>query len=110
MSTISEIKSKYSLDGAVSVTVDLESMRDDARSTLNNADEFVKDATREADRGIPRSDKGIPRSDKEWMNRRKARITNYIRDQKRKVALAQKYIDEINGMLDKANENIAKVK
>ena len=103
MSTIAEIKSKYSIDGSVSVTVDLESMHDDARSTLNNTDEFVKDATREADRGIPRSDK-------EWMNSRKARITNNIRDQKRKVALAQKYIDEINGMLDKASENIAKVK
>ena len=103
MSTIAEIKSKYSIDGAVSVTVDLESMRDDAKSTLNNADEFVKDAVREADRGIPRYDK-------EWMIRRKARITNNIRDQKRKVALAQKYIDEINGMLDKAIENIAKEK
>lgn len=103
MITIAEIKSKYSIDGAVSVTVDLESMRDDAKSTLNNADEFVKDAVREADRGIPRYDK-------EWMIRRKARITNNIRDQKRKVALAQKYIDEINGMLDKANEIIAKEK
>ena len=104
MSTLEEIKSKYQLDGgSVSVTVDLESMRDDAKSTLYNADDFVKDATREADRGIPRSDK-------EWMNRRKSRITNDIREQKRKVALAQKYIDEINGMLDKAGENIAKVK
>lgn len=103
MSTIAEIKSKYSLDSAVSVTVDLESMRDGAKSTLNNADDFVKDATSEADREITRSYK-------EWMNRRKARITNDIRDQKRKVALAQKYIDEINGMLDKASENIAKVK
>ena len=103
MITLEEIKYKYSLDGAVSVEVDLESMRDDAKSTLNNADEFVKDSTREADRGIPRYDK-------EWMNRRKARITNDIREQKRKVALAQKYIDEINGILDKANENIANVK
>lgn len=103
MRTLEEIKSKYSIDGAVSVEVDLESMRDDAKSTLNNADEFVKDSTREADLGIPSSDKY-------WMNRRKARITNDIREQKRKVALAQKYIDEINGILDKANENIAKVK
>ena len=103
MSTLEEIKSKYSLDGAFSVEVDLESMRDDAKSTLNNADEFVKDSTSEAGRGIPRYDK-------EWMNSRKARITNNIREQKRKVALVQKYIDEINGILDKANENIAKVK
>ena len=103
MITLEEIKYKYSLDGAVSVEVDLESMRDDAKSTLNNADEFVKDSTREADRGIPRYDK-------EWMNRRKARITNDIREQKRKVALSQKYIDEINGILDKASEIIAKVK
>lgn len=103
MSTLEEIKSKYSIDGAFSVEVDLESMRDDAKSTLNNADEFVKEATRGAVLGIPSSDK-------DWMNRRKARITNDIREQKRKVALAQKYIDEINGMLDKASENIAKVK
>lgn len=103
MITLEEIKSKYSLDGAVSVEVDLESMRDDAKSTLNNADEFVKDMARAEEREYMRSDK-------EWMNRRKARITNDIREQKRKVALAQKYIDEINGMLDKANENIAKVK
>lgn len=103
MSTLEEIKYKYSLDGAVSVEVDLESMRDDAKSTLNKSDEFVKDSTREAGRGIPRYDK-------EWMNSRKARITNDIREQKRKVALVQKYIDEINGILDKANENIAKVK
>ena len=33
-----------------------------------------------------------------------------VKEQKRKVALAQKYIDEINGMLDKASENITKVK
>ena len=103
MSTLEEIKSKYSLDGAVSVEVDLESMRDDAKSTLNNADEFVKDMAHAEERGAMRSDK-------DWMNRRKARITNDIREQKRKLALAQKYIDEINGMLDKANENIAKVK
>ena len=103
MNTLEAIKSKYSLDGAVAVTVDLESMREGAKSTLNNADEFVKDSTSEAGRGIPRYDK-------EWMNRRKARITNDIREQKRKVALAQKYIDEINGILDKANENIANVK
>lgn len=103
MSTLEEIKSKYSIDGAVSVEVDLESMRDDAKSTLNNSDEFVKDMARAEERGTMRSDK-------EWMNSRKARITNDIREQKRKVALAQKYIDEINGFLDKASENIAKVK
>ena len=40
MSTLAEIRSKYSIDGAVSVTVDLESMRDDAKSTLNNADDM----------------------------------------------------------------------
>ena len=103
MSKLEEIKSKYSLDGAVSVTVDLESMRDDAKSTINNADDFAKDMARAEERVVLRSDK-------EWMNRRKARITNDIREQRRKAALAQKYIDEINGMLDKASENIAKVK
>ena len=96
MSTIREIKSKYSLDGAVSVTVDLESMRDGAKSTLNESESLVKDAGLE------------PKSD--WTKRRTQRMAADVKEQKRKVALAQKYIDEINGILDKANENIAKVK
>lgn len=96
MSTIAEIKSKYSLDGAVSVTVDLESMRDGAKSTLNESESLVKDAGTE------------PKSD--WNKRRTQRMAADVKEQKRKVALAQKYIDEINGMLDKANENIVKVK
>lgn len=96
MSTLAEIKSKYSLDGSVSVTVDLESMRDGAKSTLNESESLVKDAGLE------------PKSD--WTKRRTQRMAAEVKEQKRKVALAQKYIDEINGMLDKAGENIAKVK
>lgn len=96
MSTIAEIKSKYSLDGAVSVTVDLESMRDGAKSTLNESESLVKDAGT------------VPKSD--WFKHHTQRIASDVKEQKRKVALAQKYIDEINGMLDKASENIAKVK
>lgn len=96
MSTLAEIKSKYSLDGSVSVTVDLESMRDGAKSNLNESESLVKDAGLE------------PKSD--WTKRRTQRMAADVKEQKRKVALAQKYIDEINGMLDKANENIAKVK
>lgn len=96
MSTLAEIKSKYSLDGSVSVTVDLESMRDGAKSTLNESESLVKDA------GLG------PESD--WIKRRAQRMAADVKEHKRKVALAQKYIDEINGILDKANENIAKVK
>lgn len=96
MSTLTEIKSKYSLDGAVSVTVDLESLRDGAKSTLNESESLVKDAGLE------------PKSD--WTKRRTQRMAADVKEQKRKVALAQKYIDEINGMLDKASENIAKAK
>ena len=96
MSTLAEIKSKYSLDGSVSVTVDLESMRDDAKSTLNDSETLVKDAGTE------------PKS--EWFKHRTQRMAAAVKEQRRKVALAQKYIDEINGMLDKAGENIAKVK
>lgn len=96
MSTLAEIKSKYSLDEAFSVKVDLESMRDGAKSTLNDSESLVKDAGTE------------PKSD--WFKRRTQRMAADVKEQKRKVALAQKYIDEINGMLDKAIENIAKVK
>ena len=100
MSTISEIKSKYSLDGAVSVTVDLESMREGAKNTLNESVSLVKDMEAE----------GAIVSEKSWLKRRATRIADDVKEQKRKVALAQKYIDEINGILDKASENIAKVK
>lgn len=100
MSTISEIKSKYSLDGAVSVTVDLESMREGAKNTLNESVSLVKDMEAE----------GAIVSEKRWLKRRATRIADDVKEQKRKVALAQKYIDEINGILDKASENIAKVK
>lgn len=96
MITLAEIKSKYSLDEAFSVKVDLESMRDGAKSTLNDSESLVKDAGTE------------PKSD--WFKRRTQRMAADVKEQKRKVALAQKYIDEINGMLDKAIENIAKVK
>ena len=96
MSTLAEIKSKYSLDEAFSVKVDLESMRDGAKSTLNESESLVKEAGTE------------PNSD--WTKRRTQRMAAYVKEKKRKVALAQKYIDEINGMLDKAIENIAKVK
>ena len=96
MSSLAEIKSKYSLDGAVSVTVDLESMRDGAKSTLNETESLAKDAGTE------------PKSD--WFKHRTQRMAADVKEQKRKVALTQKYIDEINGMLDKAGENIAKVK
>lgn len=100
MSTLAEIKSKYSLDGAVSVTVDLESMRDGAKSTLNESISLVKEMETE----------GAIVSEKRWLKRRATRIADDVKEQKRKVALAQKYIDEINGILDKANENIGKVK
>lgn len=96
MSTLAEIKSKYSLDGSVSVTVDLESLREGAKSTLNETESLVKDAGTE------------PKSD--WFKRRTQRIAGEVKEKKRQVALAQKYIDEINGILDKASENIAMVK
>lgn len=97
MSTISEIKSKYSLDGAVSVTVDLESLRDGAKSTLDESEMLLRDAS------------GMEfKSD--WFKRRTQRFATEVKEKKRQVALAQKYIDEINGILDKASENIAKAK
>lgn len=97
MSSLAEIKSKYSLDGAVSVTVDLESLRDSAKSTLNETESLVKDAS------------GME-SKSDWFKHRTQRYVADVKERRRQVALAQKYIDEINGILDKASENIAKVK
>ena len=104
MSTLAEIKSKYSLDGgAVSVTVDLESMREGAKATLSEAESYQRDLVRDPARGILGSEK-------EWMNRRKTRISNDIREQRRKLSMAQKYLEEIGGILDKAGEKIAEAK
>lgn len=100
MSTTAEIKQKYSLDGAVSVTVDLESMREGAKNALNESVSLVKDMEAE----------GAIVSEKRWLKRRATRIADDVKEQKRKVAIAQKYIDEINGILEKATENVAKAK
>ena len=104
MSTLAEIKSKYQLDaGSVSVTVDLESMREGAKNTLSDAESYAKDVANADNRGDLRSEK-------EWMARRKSRIVNDIREQKRKLSMAQKYIDEVNEILDKAGAKIAEAK
>ena len=99
MSTISEIKQKYSLDGAVSIAIDISSLRDRANSILSDAEE----AARDYERGVFGSDTG-------WKARRKARLGSEIKEQKRQVEFAKKMLDEVSGILDKAQTEIAKVK
>lgn len=99
MSTTAEIKKKYSLDGAVSVTVDLESMRESANSTLSSAEEIARD-----------NERGAFKGDEQWKARRKARIGSEIKEQKRQVDFARKMLDEVSGILDKAGATVAKVK
>ena len=94
MSTISEIKSKYSLDGAVSVTVDLESLRERANEIMRDAESFASDSMMDAD----------------WKRRRKARIGQNVKELRRQIAMVQKSLSEATGFLDKASENIAKEK
>lgn len=94
MSTTAEIKQKYSLDGAVSVTVDLESLRERANEIMREAESFASDSMMDAD----------------WKRRRKARIGQNVKELRRQVAMVQKSLGEANGFLDKADETLAKVK
>ena len=94
MITLAEIKSKYSLDGAVSVTVDLESLRERTNEIMREAESFASDSMMDAD----------------WKRRRKARIGQNVKELRRQVAMVQKSLDEANGMLDKAESNLSKVK
>lgn len=99
MSTISEIKSKYSLDGAVSVTVDLESLRERANEIMLDAESLANDSA-----------KGSLINEGDWMRRRKARIGQSVKELRRQVAMVQKSLSEATGFLDKADETISKVK
>lgn len=97
MSTISEIKSKYGLseDGGVSVSFDVESLRDRAKELSRQAESLVAN--------------NYPTGDK-WAARRKKELSDEIRDEKRKVSMARKFLGEVDGILDKANETLAKEK
>jgi hypothetical protein len=103
MSTLEEIKSKYGLsnDGAVTISVDVEALREIAKGILEDAQSFASDVS-DKSRAIS--------SDLVWQRQRRTRISSRINEQKRNVGMAQKLIGEVSDILDKANENIAKVK
>ena len=103
MSTVSEIKSKYALsnDGAVSITVDVGALRETANDLLEDAKSFAADVS-DKSRAIS--------SDIVWQNQRRSRISARIKEQKRNVDMARKFLDEVGTILNKASENIAKEK
>ena len=103
MSTLEEIKSKYGLsnDGAVTISVDVEALREIAKGILEDAQSFASDIS-DKSRAIS--------SDLVWLRQRRTRISSRINEQKRNVSMAQKLLGEVSDILDKANENIAKVK
>ena len=99
MSTKAEIKQKFNLDGAVSVTVDLESLRERANEIMRDAESLANDSAKSSLIG-----------EGDWMRRRKARIGQSVKEVRRQVAMVQKSLSEATGFLDKADETIAKVK
>ena len=103
MSTIAEIKSKYGLanDGAVAISVDVEALRETANNILEDAKSFAADVG-DKSRAIS--------SDIVWQNQRRSRISARIKEQKRNVDMAMKFLDDIDATLDKANETLAKAK
>ena len=94
MSTTAEIKQKFNLDGAVSVTVDLESLRERANEIMRDAENFASDSMMDAD----------------WKRRRKARIGQNVKELRRQISMVQKSLSEPTGCLDNADKTLAKVK
>jgi len=103
MSSIAEIKSKYALssDGAVAISVDVEALREAANSLLEDAQSFAADVG-DKSRAIS--------SDVTWQNQRRSRISGRIKEQKRNVDMAQKFLAEVGTILDNANETLKKAK
>ena len=99
MSTKAEIKQKFNLDGAVSVTVDLESLRERANEIMRDAESFANDSAKSSLIG-----------EGDWKRRRKARIGQNVKELRRQISMVQKSLNEANGFLDKADETISKVK
>lgn len=98
MSTVAEIKSKYALssDGAVAISVDVEALREMANSLLEDAQSVERDMANAME--------------KEYATRRKQRVAARIKEQKRNVDLARKFLDEVGTILDSANETLKKAK
>ena len=98
MSTVAEIKSKYALssDGAVAISVDVEALREMANSLLEDAQSVERDMANAME--------------KEYATRRKPRVAARIKEQKRNVDLARKFLDEVGTILDSANETLKKAK
>ncbi|MBO7412841.1 MAG: hypothetical protein J6U20_04165 [Fibrobacter sp.] len=98
MSTVAEIKSKYGLsnDGAVAISVDVEALREMANSLLEDAQSVERDMANAME--------------KEYATRRKQRVAGRIKEQKRNVDMARKFLDEVGAILDSANETLKKAK
>ena len=98
MSTVAEIKSKYGLanDGAVAIYVDVEALRESANSLLEDAQSVQRDMANAME--------------KEYATRRKQRVAGRIKEKKRNVDMARKFLDEVGAILDSANETLKKAK
>jgi hypothetical protein len=98
MSTVAEIKSKYALssDGAVAISVDVEALREMANSLLEEAQSVERDMANAME--------------KEYATRRKQRVAARIKEQKRNVDMARKFLDEVGAILDSANDTLKKAK
>ena len=98
MSTVSEIKSKNALssDSAVTISVDVEALRDAANGLLEDAQSVERDIKNSIE--------------KEWVNRRKQRVTARINERRRSVNMAMKFLNEVSGILDNATETLKKAK
>ena len=98
MSTVAEIKSKYALssDGAVAISVDVEALRETANSLLEDAQSVERDMANAME--------------KEYATRRKQRVASRIKEQKRNVDMARKFLDEVGTILDSATETLKKAK
>ena len=76
--------------------MDVEALRETANSLLGDAQSVERDMANAME--------------KEYATRRKQRVASRIKEQKRNVDMARKFLDEVGTILDSATETLKKAK
>lgn len=113
MSTVSEIKAKYLCDTAgLTLTIDLNAMRESALSFERYAKQMVVNAQEDAKRRECAKTTGepMPYDDSAWRKRRVSSMKASIAEQRRTISMAKKNLEECLAILDNAEAKLGEVK
>lgn len=109
---VSEIKAKYLGDSAgLTLSIDLNAMRESALSFERDAKQMVVNAQEDAKRREKAKAMGeVPYDDSAWRKRRVSSMKASIAEQRRTIAMAKKNLEECLGILDNAETKLGEVK